>query len=175
MRDYASLDVSTLTATDSTESVTLDTDAEYYYISDSSMVARTADDLTLTIYEAAETATAISDYAQVNLEDYIATETEETYTIDSTVSVSVIEDGVMAITDSSLSQFSIGLGIKLFLIGMIAIRINLNKPVLRAVCRWGHEHFEEEQNSGKYQLFKRYLLLLASVGCILKKLEMVNY
>lgn len=152
--DYASLDVSTLTATDSTESVTLDTDAEYYYISDSSMVAQTADDLaagdlvavttteagvqqiillergsadntgesdtdqadadvvaevtaidgnvlTLTIYEAAETATAISDYTQVNLEDYVATETEETYTIDSTVSVSVIEDGVMAITDSS--------------------------------------------------------------------------
>ncbi len=152
--DYTSLDVSTLTATDSTESVTLDTDAEYYYISDSAMVAQTADDLaagdlvavttteagvqqiilleresadntgesdtdqvnedvvaevtaidgnvlTLTIYEAAETATAISDYTQVNLEDYIATETEETYTIDSTVSVSVIEDGVMAITDSS--------------------------------------------------------------------------
>lgn len=152
--DYASLDVSTLTATDSTESITLDTDAEYYYISDSSMVAQTADDLaagdlvavtttetgvqqiillergsadntgesdtdqadedvvaevtaidgdvlTLTIYEAAETATAISDYAQVDLEDYIATETVETYTIDSTVSVSVIEDGVMEITDSS--------------------------------------------------------------------------
>ena len=35
------------------------------------------------------------------MEDYIATETVETYTIDSTVSVSVIEDGVMAMTDSS--------------------------------------------------------------------------
>lgn len=43
--DYASLDVSTLTATYSTESVTVDTDAEYYYISDSSMVSQTADDL----------------------------------------------------------------------------------------------------------------------------------
>lgn len=155
--DYASLDVSTLTATDSTESVTLDTDAEYYYISDSSMVSQTADDfaagdlvavtttedeiqqiilleksgadgteesdthntdaddedvvaevtaidgdvLTLTIYEAAETATVISDRTQVNMEDYIATEIVETYTIDSTVRVSVIEDGVMEITDSS--------------------------------------------------------------------------
>lgn len=59
------------------------------------------DTLTLTIYETAETAAAISDYTQVNLEDYIATETEETYTIDSTVSVSVMEDGVMTITDSS--------------------------------------------------------------------------
>ncbi|MDO4307878.1 MAG: hypothetical protein Q4C77_13710 [Eubacteriales bacterium] len=29
--------------------------------------------------------------------------------------------------------------------------------------------------SGKYQLFKRYRLLWASAGCILKKLEMVNY
>ena len=59
------------------------------------------DVLTLTIYEAAETATAISDYTQVNMEDYIATETVETYTIDSTVRVSVIEDGVMSMTDSS--------------------------------------------------------------------------
>ena len=154
VNDYTSLDVSTLTETDSTESVELDTDAEYYYISDSSMVAQTADDLivgdlvavtttetgvqqiilleresadntgesdtdqadedvvaevtaidedvlTLTIYEAAETATAISDYTQVNMEDYIATETVETYTIDSTVRVSVIEDGVMSMTDSS--------------------------------------------------------------------------
>ena len=59
------------------------------------------DVLTLTIYEAAETATAISDYTQVNMEDYIATESVETYTIDSTVRVSVIEDGVMSMTDSS--------------------------------------------------------------------------
>jgi len=36
--DYASLDVSTLTATDSTEGVTLDIEAEYYCISDSPMV-----------------------------------------------------------------------------------------------------------------------------------------
>ena len=158
--DYASLDVSTLTASYSTESITIDSDAEYYYISDSPMVSQTSadleagdmvavttsedgtqqiillekgdgdstgssteysgsdaeytaedvvaevaaidgDTLTLTVYEAVDTATAISDYTQVNLEDYIATETEDTYTIDSTVSVYVVEDGVMVISDSS--------------------------------------------------------------------------
>lgn len=148
--DYASLDVSTLTATDSMEDVTLETDAEYYYISDASMVSQPGDELavgdliavttteeglqqiillrkgaegsdaanadndivakvtavdgdtlTLTIYEAVETASAITDYTQVNLENYVATDTEENYAVDSTISVSVIQDGVMTITDSS--------------------------------------------------------------------------
>jgi len=43
--DYASLDVSTLTATDGTARVALDADAEYYYISDFSMVSLAAENL----------------------------------------------------------------------------------------------------------------------------------
>lgn len=147
--DYTTLDTSTLASTENSESVSIDTDAEYYYVFDGSLVSQTADDLsvgdliaittdsdgnqqvillvqqtenfeedtsedmiaevtavegdvlTLKVYEAFSTDYLISDYASVNFEDFTATETEEIYTLDSSVEVSVAENSVLTMTDSS--------------------------------------------------------------------------
>ena len=45
VEDYAALDTSTLTATGSSDTVTLESDVEYYYISDGALVSATSEDI----------------------------------------------------------------------------------------------------------------------------------